>query len=119
MTMINHISSKDFSKLQETVNLIMDSIAMDMILCLQENYEHITEARFKIVNRVRNGKVQRRKKISNVKGYRFQDGRLVRMSPQEKMKRIRGQRKAKIKRKAKMARSLQRRRVSIRRRSAI
>lgn len=97
----------------------MDNIARDMILCLQENYEELTEARFKVVNRVRAGRVQRRKKISNVKGYRFQDGRLVRMSPQEKMKRIRGQRKAKIKRKAKMARSLQRRKISIRRRSAL
>lgn len=97
----------------------MESVANDMITCLQENVENLTEARFKIVNRVRGGKVQRRKKISTVKGYRFQDGRLVRMSPQERMRRIRGQRKAKIKRKAKMARSLQRRRVSIRRRSAI
>lgn len=117
--MINHIFRKDFVAFQEQVNIFMETIAGDMIQCLQENVENLTEARFRVVNRVRAGKVQRRKKISNVKGYRFQDGRLVRMSPQEKMKRIRGQRKAKIKRKAKMARSLQRRKVSIRRRSAL
>lgn len=117
--MIRDIFKKDFVSMQQQVNSFMESVALEMIQCLQENVENLTEARFKVVNRVRGGKVQRRKKISTVKGYRFQDGKLVRMSPQEKMKRIRGQRKAKIKRKAKMARSLQRRKISIRRRSAL
>lgn len=126
--MIKHIINQDFLSLQEDVHTQMNEISKYIIESIQENVEDLIweslmnidnpllEARFKIVNRVRAGKIQRRKRVSNVKGYRFQDGRLVRMTPQEKMKRIRGQRKAKIKRKAKLGRSLQRRKISIRRR---
>jgi hypothetical protein len=79
----------------------------------------INEQRFKITNRVRGGKIQRRKKISTMPGYRFQDGKLVRMSAREKLNRKRSQRKGAIKRKSKVATSLRKRKISIRKRGAI
>lgn len=79
----------------------------------------INEQRFKIVNRVRGGKIQRRKKVSTQAGYRFQDGRLVRISAREKLNRKRGQRRGAIKRKSGIANSLRKRKVSIRKRGAL
>lgn len=67
-------------------------------------------ARIKIVKfRIRNGKIQRRKKVSNVAGYTFRGGKLKRMSPTERRKRRLGQKRAKIKKRAKMARILMKR----------
>lgn len=119
--MFNNIIKKDYLAFQEEVFGIMNSIANVFIEEIREEFDGvIQEARFKIVNRVRNGKLQRRKKVSTIKGYRMDpNGRMVRMSPQERMKRIRGQRKAKIKRKAKIARSLQRRKISIKKRATL
>jgi hypothetical protein len=79
--------------------------------------EFIAEGpRTKIVRvRIRNGKVQRRKKVSNVKGYTIRGGRLQRISTQERMNRKRGARRGKIKRRAKLARSLMKRARSLRR----
>jgi hypothetical protein len=54
--------------------------------------------------RIRGGKVQRRKKVSAVKGFTLRSGKLTRMSPQERLKRKRGARRAKIKRRAKASR---------------
>lgn len=75
----------------------------------------LTEApRVKIVRlRIRGGKVQRRKKVSNVKGMTFRGGKLKRMSPTERRRRKMGARKAKVKRKAKMVRILQKRKRSM------
>ena len=73
--------------------------------------EQITEkARVKIVKlRIRGGKVQRRKKVSNVKGFTMRGGKMVRMSPTERRKRKMGQRRGKMKRRAKMVRTLMKR----------
>ena len=58
-------------------------------------------ARIKIVKvRIRNGKVQRRKKVSNVSGYTLRGGSLKRMTPTERRNRRMGQRRGKIKRRA-------------------
>ena len=70
----------------------------------------LSEARVKIVKaRIRNGKVQRRKRVSNVAGYTFRKkgsgpAKLVRMSAQERRKRKLAARRGKIKRRAKLAR---------------
>jgi hypothetical protein len=81
---------------------------------------NLDEARVKIVKaRVRGGKIQRRKKVSNVKGYTLRGGKLTRMSSSEKLKRKMGARKAKIKRKAKMARALIKRKRSLRKRASL
>lgn len=72
---------------------------------------------WKKVNRVRSGKIQRRKIISQRPGYRMQDGKLVRMSAMEKRKRHLAQIKASRKRKPMMSRILRKRKISLRRRS--
>ena len=79
----------------------------------------LSEARVKVVRaRVRGGKVQSRKKVSNVKGYTIRGGRLVKMKPAERMRRKRAARKAKVKRKAKLARALIKRKRSLRKRAS-
>ena len=85
-----------------------------------EEAEKLDEARVKIVKaRVRGGKIQRRKKVSNVKGYTIRGGKLTRMSPQERLRRKQSARKAKVKRKAKMARAVIKRKRSLRKRASI
>jgi hypothetical protein len=69
--------------------------------------------------RVRGGKVQRRKVVSAVKGYTIRGGKLVRISPSEKLRRKMGARRAKVKRRAKMARALIKRKRSLRKRASI
>jgi hypothetical protein len=82
--------------------------------------ETLEEARFRIVKaRIRGGKIQRRKKISNVPGYRMQGSTLQRMSPAERRRRKMGARRAKIKRRSKINRTLMKRQRSIRRRKAL
>jgi hypothetical protein len=76
--------------------------------------------RVKIVKaRVRGGKVQRRKKVSNVSGYSFRGGKLKRMGPVERRKRKLGQRKGKIKRKRTINRALIKRKRSMRKRKSL
>lgn len=76
--------------------------------------------RTKVVRvRVRAGKVQRRKKLSTVKGYVYRGGRLVRMSPHEIRRRKMGARRAKIKRRSKLNQILRKRRISLRKRASM
>ena len=62
--------------------------------------DFLDEATWAKVNRVRGGKIQRRKLVSMRPGYRMKDGKLVRMSSIERRKRhlaqIRGARKRKF-----------------------
>lgn len=82
--------------------------------------ETLDEARVKIVKaRIRGGKIQRRKKVSNVPGMTIRGGKLTRMSPAERRRRKMGQRRGKIKRKAKMNRAIMKRQRSIRKRKAL
>ena len=82
--------------------------------------ESLDEARFKIVKaRIRNGKVQRRKKVSTARGLTFRGGKLTRMSPSERRHRKMGQRRGKLKRRAKMSRILRKRTMSLRKRSRL
>lgn len=69
--------------------------------------------------RVRKGKVQRRKKFSNVKGYTIRGGRVVRMSPGERLHRKRGARRAKIKIRTKHSQIMRKRNMSLRKRRAM
>jgi hypothetical protein len=86
----------------------------------EANKNVIKQGRTKIVKaRVRGGKVQRRKRLSAVKGYTIRGGKLKRMSMAERLRRKRGQRRGKIKRKAKMARALMKRKRSMRRRASL
>tara|TARA_R110000868_G_scaffold300597_1_gene561035 strand:+ start:914 stop:1585 length:672 start_codon:yes stop_codon:yes gene_type:complete len=82
--------------------------------------ETLDEARFKIVRaRIRNGVVQRRKKVSTAPGLTFRGGKLTRMSPAERRHRKMGQRRGKLKRRAKMSRTLRKRTMSLRKRSRL
>lgn len=71
-------------------------------------------ARVKIVKlRIRNGKVQRRKKVSNVSGFTMRSGKMTRMSPTERRRRKLGAKRGKLKRRAKMVQTLMKRKRSI------
>lgn len=87
----------------------------------QQLYETpISEARIKIIKaRIRGGKIQRRKRVSNVAGYTLRGGKLKRMSMTERRKRRMGQRRGKLKRRAKLGRALMKRKRSLRRRKAM
>lgn len=87
---------------------------------LEEDVEELDEARVKIVKaRIRGGKIQRRKKISNVPGMTLRGGKLKRMTPAERRNRKMGQRSGKIKRRSKMNRAIMKRQRSLRKRKAL
>lgn len=90
----------------------------DPDLFLPESTPNIQRmGRTKLVRlRVRKGKVQRRKKFSTVKGYTIRGGRMVRMTPSERLHRRRGARRAKIKIKTKRNQILRKRKISLRKR---
>lgn len=69
--------------------------------------------------RIRNGKVQRNKKVSAVKGYTMRKGRLTRMSSAERRHRKMGARRAKIKRRSEKSRIRRKLRQSLRRRHSM
>jgi hypothetical protein len=86
----------------------------------EEEKEELDEARINIVKaRVRGGKVQRRKKVSNVPGMTIRGGQLKRMSAAERRRRKMGARKGKMKRRAKLTRSLMKRKRSLQKRKAL
>jgi hypothetical protein len=69
--------------------------------------------------RVRRGKVQRRKKVSAVKGWTFRQNRLIRMRPSERLHRRLAARRAKIKRRGKMMQIRRKTAISMRRRKSL
>ena len=69
--------------------------------------------------RIRGGKVQRRKKISNVEGMKLTDGQLKRMSAAERRKRKLGAKKGARKRKTKMAQIIRKRKRSLQKRERL
>jgi hypothetical protein len=70
--------------------------------------------RIKVVKlRIRNGQVQRRKKVSNVSGFTLRQGKMTRMSPTERRNRKLGAKRGKVKRRAKMTQILRKRQKSI------
>jgi hypothetical protein len=82
--------------------------------------EQLDEARVNIIKaRIRGGKIQRRKKVSNVPGMTLRGGTLKRMSAAERRRRKMGARKGKMKRKAKMSRTLMKRKRSLQKRKSL
>jgi hypothetical protein len=85
----------------------------------------LAEGRVKIVKiRVRKNKIQRRRRVSNVKGYTMRNSiknptKLTRMMPTEKRRRKMGQRRGKIKRRTKMTMTKMKRNRSMRKRKAL
>ena len=75
--------------------------------------EFLEEATTARTNRVRAGKIQRRKLVSVRSGYRVQAGKLVRMAQKERMSRHRAQVKAARKRKPLLRQILRKRNLSM------
>ena len=76
--------------------------------------------RMKLVRvRIRKGKVQRRRKVSGVKGFTYRGDKMIRMSPMERRNRRMAARKSKFKRRAKLGQALRKRKMSLRRRSSM
>ena len=87
---------------------------------VKEETEELDEARINIVRaRIRGGKIQRRKKVSNVPGMTIRGGKLQRMSAAERRRRKLGARKAVRKRAPKMNRALMKRKRSLMKRRAL
>jgi len=114
---INQVKLRIAAEMYEDVDVDVDFIEEP----LDEAIRNVTKmGRTKIIRvRVRKGKVQRRKKLSAVKGYTLRGGRLVRMSAIERRHRKMGARRAKFKRRAKLSQSLRKRRMSLRKRHSL
>lgn len=93
---------------------------IDDILNEANNHNIQKAGRVNIIRgRIRNGKVQRRKRVSGVSGYTLQGNRVVRISPQERRNRRMGARRGKIKRRSKMATIRRKTKVSLRKRRSM
>ena len=106
--------------------LVAEKINQIKLRLTAEMYEVVVEGnvlrmgRTKMVKvRVRKGKIQRRKKVSAIKGYTIRGGKLTRMTPMERRHRKMGAKRSKFKRRAKLRQSLRKRRMSLRKRSAM
>jgi hypothetical protein len=76
--------------------------------------------RMKLVRvRIRKGKIQRRRKVSGVKGFTLRGGKMIRMTPMERRNRKMAARRSKFKRRAKLGQALRKRKMSLRRRSSM
>ena len=120
----NELDEKLKSLVMEKLNQIRLRIAAE--LGDEFGVDLVTEAnvmrmgRTKLVKvRIRKGKIQRRKKLSAVKGYTIRGGKLTRMSPLERRHRKMSARRSKFKRRAKLRQSLRKRRISLRKRTAL
>lgn len=119
------------SEFQESIKNVLDVLKEQTINNLKgssillNKYEGNTDlilekVRFRIVRaRIRDGKIQRRKKLSNIKGFEFKGRRFVKIPPRELLNRRRGARRAKFKRKAKRAQINRNLHRSLRRRRSI
>jgi hypothetical protein len=93
-------------------------LALEMFDLEEGNIQRM--GRMKLVRvRIRKGKVQRRKKVSAIKGYTMRHGQMVRMSPMERRHRKMAARRSKFKRRAKLGQALRKRKMSLRRRNSM
>jgi len=107
-------------------NLVAEKLNQMKLRLTAEMYDVVIEGnvlrmgRTKMVKvRIRKGKIQRRKKVSAIKGYTIRGGKLTRMTPMERRHRKMGAKRSKFKRRAKLRQSLRKRRMSLRKRSAM
>lgn len=114
------IESKNQVKLSMCEDLYGDCNDVGIELVEEIKGNVVRMGRTKLIKvRIRKGKIQRRKKLSAVKGYTTRGGKLVRMSATEIRHRKMSARKAKVKRRAKIKQSLRKRDRSLRRRHAL
>ena len=111
-----------YEKLEEIKEKLTFEIYGDYEESLNEGNIHNVKriGRSKLIKlRVRGGKVQRRKKLSAIKGYTIRSGKMIRMSTTERRNRRMAARKAKIKRRTKINQILRKRKISLRKRRNI
>ena len=122
----NELDEKLKGLIKEKLNLLRIRIAAELTEECGIEFDLVSEAnvtrmgRTKLIKvRIRNGKIQRRKRFSAVKGYTIRNGMLTRMSPMERRHRMLASRKSKFKRRAKLRQSMRKRRISDRKRTAL
>lgn len=116
--MIEQLKEKLNELMIEKLNLLKEYISVDEAKKSTRNIQRMGRAKI-IRIRFRGGKLQRRKKLSAVKGYTIRGGKMIRMLPKERLKRKIAARRAKVKRRAKMARILIKRKRTMRRRKML
>jgi len=129
--LIKNILSENYTKAGEIFNKKMDEmieekldhlyqiVANEMFDQLEESHNVQRVGRVKFIRaRIRQGKIQRKKKVSNVAGYTMRQGHMVRMSSQERQHRKLAARRSKGQRKAHLRQALIKRRISLRKRRA-
>lgn len=93
-------------------------LALEMFDLEEGNIQRM--GRMKLIRvRIRKGKVQRRKKVSAIKGFTMRHGQMTRMSPMERRHRKMAARRSKFKRRAKLGQALRKRKMSLRRRNSM
>lgn len=86
----------------------------------QGTEQEVSESRVRVIKvRIRAGKVQRRRKASNVPGMKVQNGKLTRMSASERRRRKLGARIAARKTRQKQSQALRKRKLSLVKRSRL
>lgn len=126
----NELDTRISSLVEEKLNQIKMRLASEMSddygIELDFVVEELSEGnilkmgRTKIVRvRIRKGKIQRRKKLSSVKGFTIRNGKMTRMMPAERRHRKLAARRSKFKRRAKLRQSLRKRKMSLRKRAAM
>jgi hypothetical protein len=110
-------------RIKDLVDEKLNQVKMRLAAEFESNLDEanvLKMGRTKLIKfRVRKGKIQRRKKFSNVKGYTIRNGKLTRMMPAERRHRKIAVRRSKFKRRAKLNQSLRKRKISLRKRSAM
>lgn len=118
---LNQIKIRMAAETFEAIGVEVDFFVEEVEELDESKKKNVTKmGRTKIVRvRIRGGKVQRRKKMSAVKGYTLRGGKMVRMSALERRHRKMAARRAKFKRRAKLRQALRKRKQSLRRRRAM
>jgi len=132
--LLAHILAENHAKAVDTFNDLMENIVQRKLVEMKKriaaefsNEDYLSEAaniqragRTNIVrSRIRNGQVQRRRKVSAVPGWTVRDGKLVRMTSKERMNRRMAQRRAKVKRKNKLSTFRRKLKVALRKRKTL
>jgi hypothetical protein len=93
---------------------------MNAVADYMEGDDKLNEARIAIIKaRIRGGKIQRRKKVSNVPGFTLRGGQLTRMSAAERRRRKLGAKKAARKSRMKKTQILRKRKMSLMKRQRL
>lgn len=82
-------------------------------------YFELKEARWSRKNRIRGGKIQRRKKVANDAAFKTSGSSVVRMKGSERRKRRISQKKAARKRKATASKAKRKRKIVLRKRKTL